>query len=147
VTKALILAAVVWPMLLTGGAGARIHNPASAFASVIYAAAGVVCHQKPERSFHTAGVKWPVCGRCSGLYLAAPIGAVAAVLGRRRFQRRRDLTWLAAAATPSLMTFAIERAGIANISSLTRFLAALPLGAAIAWVIVLTARESPQPIE
>ena len=29
---------------------------------------GYICHQRPERSFHSAGVPLPVCARCTGLH-------------------------------------------------------------------------------
>ena len=29
----------------------------------------VVCHQKPERSFFWKGKQFPVCARCTGIYL------------------------------------------------------------------------------
>ena len=29
------------------------------------------CHQKPERSFHTSGVQWLLCARCSGAAFGA----------------------------------------------------------------------------
>ena len=67
--KALAIAAVAWPLVLGGALVARAHDAAPAFVTAIYVAASRVCHQTPERSFHTGGVKWPVCGRCSGLYL------------------------------------------------------------------------------
>lgn len=28
-----------------------------------------ICHRKPERSFHIKGHQFPVCARCTGLYL------------------------------------------------------------------------------
>lgn len=28
-----------------------------------------ICHRKPERSFHIKGYQFPVCARCTGLYL------------------------------------------------------------------------------
>lgn len=29
----------------------------------------VICHQKPERSFFWKGKQFPVCARCTGIYL------------------------------------------------------------------------------
>ncbi|MCA1585463.1 MAG: DUF2085 domain-containing protein [Acidobacteria bacterium] len=40
-------------------------------ATLTYVVGAVICHQRPERSFHTAGIKWPVCSRCTGLYAGA----------------------------------------------------------------------------
>jgi len=50
-------------------------------ASAVYVAGAVVCHQKPERSFHLAGQPLPVCARCTGIYA----GAALAVLGMAAF--------------------------------------------------------------
>src|SRR5262245_32312506 len=55
-------------------------------ASLIYLAGSVVCHQRPERSFHLAAVQLPVCARCTGLYL----GGAAGVLGWLWWRRRRS---------------------------------------------------------
>ena len=49
-----------------------------------YLIGGVVCHQRPERSFHLHGVQMPVCARCAGLYLGAGLGVLAAAGFRRR---------------------------------------------------------------
>jgi uncharacterized membrane protein len=142
VARGLAAAAILWPALLTTGAALRLADTTPALAAAIYVAAATVCHQKPDRSFHTHDVKWPVCGRCAGLYLAAPIGAVAALALRGQFRRRRDLTALALAASPTAVTFFAEHAGVLDVSTLVRFVAALPLGAALAWVIVRTAGDA-----
>src|SRR5690349_13151093 len=91
--RLLTTAAIAWPLV----AGAALWQRAlssspseagrpavsePAWASLVYAAAGRVCHQRPERSFHTHDVAWPVCARCTGLYLAAPFAALFAF--RRR---------------------------------------------------------------
>lgn len=57
---------------------------APAWVVTLYAAASRICHQRPERSFFRGAVQWPVCGRCAGLYLAAPFGAVLALGSARR---------------------------------------------------------------
>lgn len=137
--RVLVAAAFAWPLLLGAGTVSVMREPGSAFGALVYLAAGAVCHQRDDRSFHTHDTKWPVCARCSGLYLAAPIGALAAIATRRRFQRKFDLGMLALAAAPTAITFAAEHAGVMLVSSQVRFLAALPLGAAIAWVIVRVA--------
>jgi uncharacterized membrane protein len=147
VTKTLVAAAMIWPLVLSAGAAARIARTGSSAAAAVYTAAGLVCHQRDDRSFHTYGVKWPVCARCSGLYLAAPLGAFAALLGAGRLRRARDLKVLALAAAPTAITFVIEHGGVASVSSATRFVAALPLGAAVAWVVVRAARGPETAIE
>jgi len=139
----LVACALAWPILLTAATAARIHHTAPWASTFTYLVAGQVCHQRPHRSFHTAGVQWPVCGRCSGLYLAAPAGAIAALLAGRRRTSRPSIAWLAAAAAPTAITYLIEKAGIAAVGNGTRFAAALPLGLALAWVLVRTASGTP----
>jgi uncharacterized membrane protein len=137
---ALIVSAFAWPVVLGAATYEAVEGRAPEWSAVVYAAASKVCHQRPERSFHTAGVRWPVCGRCSGLYLAAPIGALAAGLAiRRRALSPRQLRWLMVAAAPTALTLIVEWSGMAPVSNLERALAALPLGAMIAFVIVRTA--------
>jgi uncharacterized membrane protein len=138
---ALVVAAVAWPLLLGAAAWRASSGESSAWAAVTYAAAGLVCHQQPARSFHTAGTQWPVCARCSGLYLAAPLGAVFALAGRRRLTPApaRTVRVLGVAALPSLAVWLAELSGAAPVGNVTRAAAALPLGAAVAFVLVQTA--------
>jgi len=147
VIKVLVAASLLWPALLAAGAGARIHNEHSWLGSGVYMAAGLICHQRDNRSFHTHGMQWPVCARCSGLYLAAPLGALAALAGGRGLRRSRDLKALALAALPTATTFVLEYGGFVSITSTQRFLAALPLGAAVAWVVLRAARGPNAAIE
>ena len=145
--KVLVAASILWPALLAAGTGARVRDEGSPLGAVVYLTGGLVCHQRDDRSFHTRGVKWPVCARCSGLYLAAPLGALVALAGGRGLRRSRDLKTLALAALPTAATFVLEHGGIASISSTQRFIAALPLGAAVAWVVVRAAQGPNAAIE
>lgn len=148
--RALLIAAVLWPVILTGAAWQRGTAEPAWWPSVVYYAASHVCHQRPERSFHTAGVVWPVCGRCSGLYLSAPLGALLAlgVAGRR--VRGAGRNWLRAglgvAALPTVITLGLEWFNLAPISNAMRFAAALPLGLAVTFAIVLAAGPAPGSI-
>jgi uncharacterized membrane protein len=147
VTKALAAAAILWPVLLVAGTASRIAARQPWLTATVYAAAGTVCHQRPDRSFHTHGARWPVCARCSGLYLAAPVGAIVAAASRRRLRRARDLRVLAIAALPTVVSFVLEHAGLTAVTSAVRFVAALPLGAALAWVVVSAATGPERSIE
>jgi uncharacterized membrane protein len=140
VAKLLVILSLAWPLLLGAAVVANVRSPDARWTSVVYLAASRVCHQRPERSFHTAGVQWPVCGRCSGLYLAAPVGAIAAAVafGRRR-RERSAIGVVALAAVPTVVTFVLEWFNLAAISNAMRALAALPLGAAVAFVLVRAA--------
>lgn len=138
---ALAVGALFWsaavlfaPLALTS------HNVALATAAALFfEAAGLVCHQWPERSFHLSGIQLPVCARCAGLYFSAAAGAVAAWLARPREAGARSLRLLlAVAALPTALTVAVEVLGLAYPSNVVRALAALPLGAAGAWVLVAT---------
>jgi uncharacterized membrane protein len=140
VTRALVICAVTWPLLLGAATIASAHHAAPWLTGGTYLVCGRICHQRPERSFHNAGTQWPVCARCSGLYLGAPLAAIAAVMVRPR-GRRPSLRWLALWAAPTAVTFVLEHAGVAPFNNAIRFAAALPLGAAIAWVIIRTADD------
>jgi uncharacterized membrane protein len=142
VVRALVLAALAWPLVLGGAVVARAHDAAPVFASAVYVAGSRICHQRPERSFHSDGVKWPVCGRCSGLYIGGAIGALAAwVALRRRVARPRLLVWLGVAAVPTALTLILEWTGLAAVNNSARALSGIVLGAMIAVVIVHTAND------
>jgi len=144
--KILTAAAIVWPVILAATVLARQHGQMPVWTLAIYAIGSRICHQIPARSFHLHGVQWPVCARCLGLYLAAPIGAVAALVAHDRAVRGDGRLWrlgawplLMLAAFPTACTLAIEWPGFGAPSNLTRALAALPLGAAIAFLVVRAA--------
>ncbi|MGH9331804.1 MAG: DUF2085 domain-containing protein, partial [Vicinamibacterales bacterium] len=93
----------------------------------------------------------PVCARCTGLYASASVGALVPVVraglrGRRLRGPRppdpRDTlrastvrTLLMIAAVPTIATVIVEWFGLAQPSSVVRFIAALPLGAATGWIV------------
>ena len=137
--RLLILGALAWPLVL-GAAwwdrAADHDGMPSVWAALVYMAAGQVCHQLPERSFHSHGAKWPVCARCAGLYLAAPLGAL--LFRRRRAQmgHRTSAMVFAVAAIPTVLTLAWEWSGLGTPSNIVRLVTALPLGAAILWVLL-----------
>ena len=139
--KLLVVASIVWPTILAAGWWSRTHDGPGWLTATVYMTAGRVCHQRPERSFWTAGAPWPVCGRCSGLYLAAPIGAIAAFATRRKRLAVPPVGWLIVAAIPTAATLGLEWSGLAPISSLARALSALPLGVATASFVVAVAKH------
>ncbi len=146
--KGLVAASLLWPMFLGGAVWQRMGGEAaSSWSRLVYAAASHVCHQRPERSFHTAGIQWPVCGRCAGLYLAAPFGAVVGAVRRRPFRRGLELRWgIIAAAIPMAVTLGLEWFG-ASITSPVRAAAAVPFGIAAAYGIVSVAAGRRQSIK
>lgn len=131
-----LLVAVPW--FAGHAAGGR---PALVMSAGVYLAGGLVCHQRPDRSFRLWGAQMPVCTRCAGLYLGAAVGAVLAV-GRRRGRQGGGAArrLIVAAAVPTGVTLVGEWAGWLAAPGVWRAVAALPLGAAVAWVASLAMR-------
>lgn len=103
--------------------------------SAVYAAAHLVCHQLPQRTFHLAAGPVAVCARCLGLYVGAVAGGVAALIGTRVWPRDRVRSALALAALPTIVTLAAEWLLRWPLTNVIRFAAALPLGLLAAWVV------------
>lgn len=136
---ALTAASVAWVALLIAAPLVLARAPGSPSIAVLYTAAGLVCHQRPERSFAIAGTQLPVCARCLGLYAAGAAGAVAALaVGARRLRggSRAVRVALALAAAPTIVTVVVEWVALAVPSNAVRAVAALPLGAAAGWIFV-----------
>ncbi len=94
-----------------------------------YGLGALVCHQKPDRSFFSCGRQWPVCARCTGLYLGAGLGAVAGLMGLgRRASWRRWRRGIIAAALPTAVLWSVEMAGWWDPGSPVRAVAAAMLG-------------------
>jgi len=105
-------------------------------AGIVYAAGSLICHQIAERSFHLDGTQLPVCARCFGLYGGAAFGSVAGASARDFLDRSRRWTWTALAAVPTLVTGVLEWGFGWPLSNVVRAVAALPLGFAVAFVVV-----------
>ena len=140
---ALLAATVGWGSLivLTPHFGRADAGSARVAAAAAYLFGSTVCHQRPDRSFHIAGVRLPVCTRCTGLYLAAPFGLLLAAR-RRRSETHREAVrlLLMASAVPTLVTVLLEVLRVWQPSGVVRALAAIPLGAAVAWIVGATLR-------
>jgi len=108
-------------------------------AALTYGVGSLVCHQRPERSFHIHGRQLAVCARCLGLYVSALVGGVLALaLGVASISSSRARLWLGVAAVPTLLTVCLELARVAYPSNAARMLTALPLGAVAAWLVIAT---------
>jgi hypothetical protein len=142
----LLAASAVWVALVWWAPIAIASPTASGIRHVVplasYVAGSAVCHQRHERSFAVAGVRQPVCARCSGLYLGAPIGIACALALARRGGRRRPapvslrtarrvVAW---AAAPTLASVVVEWLQIGLPGNGIRFLLAVPPGAAVGWL-------------
>jgi uncharacterized membrane protein len=108
-------------------------------AAAVYAAGALICHQRPERSFHWDGVQLAVCARCTGIYLGACVTALLAFVPPRRYARqvveRRLRGWLIAAAMPTAITVFAEWAGWWQPSANVRAVTGVVLGAAAGLVV------------
>ncbi|HZP47560.1 MAG TPA: DUF2085 domain-containing protein [Vicinamibacterales bacterium] len=158
--RAYVLAAPTWVALIALGPvlATRVHaaGPAHAAALAVYFVGSLVCHQKPERSFHAWGAQLPVCARCTGIYVGAaasvlaapafgPAGADGASSAPTRFTARAILVL---AALPTLATLAYEWVSGVMPSNAVRFVAGLPLGVVVTWLIRRAAGEPagrPEP--
>jgi uncharacterized membrane protein len=134
--------ALLWAAaLLLAPFALHASSSSSAAAAVLYEMASRICHQRPERSFHLAGVQLPVCARCIGLYVSGAAAALAASIGPGAVGSAvttRNLLLLAA--VPTAATVGIEIAGFAHTTNIVRALSALPLGAAAGWIFIRSLR-------
>jgi uncharacterized membrane protein len=124
---ALIVAAPVLPVPIAG---------------TIYAIGSVICHQRPERSFHLFALQLPVCARCTGIYAGAAMGTSGAALSARIRAYAASAparAILFAGAVPTSLTLALEWSGLWSGSNAARAAASLPLGVVAALVVVQAA--------
>jgi hypothetical protein len=145
---AVMLAAATWAALVAGAP--RLVTTASSdsaafVAAWTYRAGAMICHQETARSFSVGRVPLPVCARCTGLYAGAAAGAALAWCSLLAARRRADpprlsldrWRWIAiACALPMLAAWVGEHAAGVNVTNTTRFATALPLGAAVAAIVV-----------
>jgi hypothetical protein len=130
------LAALVAAPLVAAYAEGSAHPIAWHAAALTYVAGSVVCHQRPERSFHLAGMQQPVCARCFGLYTGVAIAWAVPLLRRRPGAgARRARTWLLLGAAPTIASVALEGLGMWAPAAATRAMLAAPAGAAVAWAV------------
>jgi hypothetical protein len=160
VRRGFIGAAVGWAVSLPLAArlASQPHAAGSAFgygfALIVYAAGSLVCHQRPERSFHLFTVQMPVCARCVGLYVGAAVAAAIATLWARGDPARtpsdvssigwrvtRDLALarvvVLVSAVPTMATLLYEWTTGQMPANWVRALAGVPLGGVVAWVACL----------
>jgi uncharacterized membrane protein len=111
-------------------------------AGSLYAFCSLICHQRPERSFHLAAIQLPVCARCLGIYAGGAVGVLAwvsyAAAWRRSMWRLRDRPLLidprlvlSVGVLPTIVTVALEWGGAWATSNGARAMAGEMLGVAI----------------
>jgi uncharacterized membrane protein len=123
---------------------------APTLSALTYVAGSLVCHQRPERSFHLDGAQYPVCARCLGLYVGAVAGVfawtIAAGVGRSVNRRAARIMTpetarmaLLIAAVPTVATLVAAWFGWWEANNVVRAILALPLGAVIAALVAAVA--------
>jgi uncharacterized membrane protein len=137
-------AAVVWTAAILSAPLLAADGQLPMLTAAIDLTGAVICHQRPDRSFHARGEQLPVCARCTGLYVAGTAGVVVGWLGVAAVPRRIRLL-LAAALLPTVVTLAAEWAGLAESSNLVRAAAGLPLGGVAGWLFVVLLRQEGTP--
>ena len=128
-------AALMWLTLILLSPVALASGRLSPLTMAVYHAGSLVCHQRPERSFHLAGAKLPVCARCFGLYLSGAVGLMIASRRRGSISAATSRLLLVLAALPIAITVALEWLGLIHTTNIVRMLTGLPLGFAAAVVI------------
>ena len=114
----------------------------------IFAVGSVICHQRPERSFFLDGHQFPVCARCTGLYLSAAVGLLGWVafkaVSRWRpvaIDPRLAIRAIAIAAIPTAASLATGITGVWDGANITRALLAIPLGASAGAIVAAVATK------
>jgi uncharacterized membrane protein len=141
--KLLTAAAVVWLVLIFTAPLALAHGRAPVVGVIAYQIGALVCHQRPERSFHLAGVQLPVCARCLGLYVSGAAGLLVSWMWKSRIMRQARLI-LVLAALPIALTVALEWFGAMATTNSQRFLTGLPLGV-VAGLVLAELLRRPLP--
>jgi uncharacterized membrane protein len=118
------------------------------FVTFIFAIGSLICHQRPERSFFFDGHQFPVCARCTGLYLSAGAGLlgwlalkIASRWRPRVFDPRLAVRVILIAAVPTAVSLATGVIGLWDGSNMTRAMLAVPLGASAGAIVAAVATK------
>lgn len=120
-----------WLRGATGGTSAL-------FTFLVYGIGGIVCHQRPERSFHLAALPLPVCARCAGVYAGGAAVALMALAGYRfhRYSAAKARAWLIAAAAPAILSLFYEWLTAQAPSNAVRAVTGVLVGATVAVMVL-----------
>ncbi len=118
------------------------------FISVVYAFGSLICHQRPERSFFWGDHQFPVCARCTGLYLSSAAGLVGWI-GLKAMRQWRPIridpraarNVMIAALLPTAASVASGTLGIWDGTNVVRATLALPLGACAGIIVAAVATK------
>lgn len=101
-----------------------------------YQVFSVICHQIPERSWHSLGFPLAVCSRCTAIYLGGMVGLLVYPLAVGSVEQRayasRSRRWLLLSLLPMLVDVILDWAGIIRNTFITRTLTGLIVGVAAA---------------
>jgi uncharacterized membrane protein len=123
---ALIFAA---PLAAAGG------HPA--WAEVIYRGFGILCHQRPDRSYFIEGHKLGVCARCTGLYAGFAVTLLLYPLIRSlRNNVNPPRIYLILAAIPLAIDFSLTFFGIWENTHTSRLLTGALLGSVAVFYVM-----------
>jgi uncharacterized membrane protein len=141
--RAFLIGSVAWAAVIPLAAFAASRPDATSlvygFAAAAYTIGHLICHQLPARSFHLWGAALPVCARCSGIYAAAALAALAFSVRRGPEDTARGIAVarrvLLLALLPTAATVLFEWTTGVMPANWIRALAGVPLGVAVAWAI------------
>lgn len=114
---------------------------------LIYGIGSVICHQRPERSFHLGTVPLPVCARCVGIYAGGAVIALAALAGCRfpACSARRARLWLTAAAAPAVLSLLYEWVTDQTPVNSIRAVTGVLMGGAVATILLTLRHDQARP--
>ena len=138
-------AAILWVAAIFFAPAAHAHHLGGRLPDTIRMAGALVCHQRVERSFEIAGCPdarlCPVHGPLP-VRRARRAGSLADGPADCRGVPERAIL---AAAVPTMVTVAVEWAGLMQPGNVVRAVAALPIGAACGWIFVRLLRAEAAP--
>jgi uncharacterized membrane protein len=135
---ALIAVAIGWGAAIL--AAPLVRGPADRalaprLAALTYVIGALVCHQRPERSFHLGGAQLPICARCAALYGGGAVGLIGWLLVRTRISRdvtrRLFMRALLVSSVPIVVTLTTSAIGFWDPANAFRAISSAPFGIAL----------------